>query len=233
MLGYQTHSQGSTAGLTLREPRDHAYALSIQHLIAKTTLHSTSAYHSLSPEPRPLWHTPRYYEDAFFEPKTQSLLPSGMATSNAVVGDLPRLVEIEFAAFHHEKVNHHLSYRDAADQAHVRRALRTYRKYMNSLRASSTESAPARRLRAEFKTVSQEMPLGFRFRKVTMPGSNQIVAFCKSEMMALTGKEIVSPLDSGHEGEPQMNRDWFALNEKLHRQYCGLQKHCCESKLVV
>lgn len=228
MLGYQTHSQGGTAGLSLCEPRDHAYSLVVQHLMAKASVTSAAPHPSLGPEPYQVRHSPRlHYEDAFRKMRRQILLPAEMVTSDASTADLPRLVEIEFAAFHDEKVNHHLSYRDAEDQAHVRRALHTYRKYMNSLRLPSTAVQPTRHMRKEHSSGLKEMPLGFRFRKVTVQGSKQIVAFCKSEMVAMTPNEMENPLDHGHEGEPQMNRDWFALNEKLHRQYCGLAKHCC------
>jgi len=60
------------------------------------------------------------------------------------------------------------------------------------------------------------------------PKTREIIAFAKSEITTLTPEDHASPLDVGHEDEPQMNRDWFALNEKLHRAYCGLRRHLCE-----
>jgi GNAT superfamily N-acetyltransferase len=63
---------------------------------------------------------------------------------------------------------------------------------------------------------------------VTDTASGHIISWAKAEYKAYSEEELASSPDCGHEGEDQMNRDWFALNEKLRRDYMGTQRHCCE-----
>ena len=47
-------------------------------------------------------------------------------------------------------------------------------------------------------------------------------------MKAYTHEELHSPEDIGHQDDPVMNRDWFALNERVRRQFVGVEKHYCK-----
>lgn len=158
-------------------------------------------------------------------------------TAVALPGDLPRLVEIEFAAFREEKANHQLSYRDSAVPEHSARAIKFYRHCMNHLRTIETDFRPSNghhrnrtSSKADLVVSSNTFSLGYRFRKVNDPRTGEIIAFAKTEMTAITMEDMKTPLDVGHETEPAMNRAWFALNERLHREYNGLRRHCCELK---
>jgi hypothetical protein len=147
--------------------------------------------------------------------------------------DIPRFVEIEFAAFQHEYINHHLSYRDPSNPEHTARTIAFYKHCMQNIRTSTLPS-PSKRHDSKVDLTLTDEPEhattteGYRFRKVIDPNTNEIIAFCKTEITTLTPEDHASPLDIGHETEQQMNRDWFALNERLHRQYCGLRQHLCE-----
>jgi hypothetical protein len=156
--------------------------------------------------------------------------------------DIASLVEVEFAAFQHETVNHVLSYRDASNPEHTARTVDFYKYCMQHIRTTPlpdpSHHGSAKSLRSDSKvdlaTITQdetETPAseGYRFRKVIDPSTREIIAFCKSEITTLTPADHASPLDAGHESEAQMNRDWFALNEKLHRKYCGMRQHLCTS----
>lgn len=234
MLGIQARSEGgSTAGLPMYGSRCYSYVLPVPPPAkrSESELYSQAysrarSLSSWTPSANGLANGPPAMEC------TASAVPRPMATSTVDPADLSRLVNIEFAAFREEKTNHHLSYRDGSNRAHVRRTIRAYRDYMTDLRPASGDAVSAGRRRTDSRIESspeRETSLGFRFRKVTLPESGEIIAFCKSEMTRATPKAVRSPLDAGHEGEPHMNRDWFALNERLHREYCGLRKHCCWS----
>lgn len=154
-------------------------------------------------------------------------------TAAALPYDIPRLVDIEFAAFREEIVNHQLSYRDSKNPEHISRTIKFYEHCMGHLRAFNLERylSYQKRGRSNSNTaifVPKAPSLGYRFRKVTDPQTGDIIAFCKTEMTRLTPQDLASPADAGHEGESEMNRAWFALNEKLHREYNGLRRHCCE-----
>ncbi|QIW97570.1 hypothetical protein AMS68_003088 [Peltaster fructicola] len=230
MLGYQTQSQGSTAGLTLFATQNYPYALPVQRLLPaeSDSIHWSDAS-SLRSQELSSWASSlrQYTQDIGVMEKP---VRQPMAATTAEPADLSRLVDIEFAAFRDEHINHHLSYRDGTDPSHVRRTLQSYRKYMNNLRSVPPEQgqrAPKASLAPRPRSDSAcENSLGFRFRKVESPLGGEIIAFCKSEMTEMTPEELDTPLDAGHEGEPQMNRDWFALNERYHREYCGTRKHC-------
>lgn len=67
-----------------------------------------------------------------------------------------------------------------------------------------------------------------RFRKVVDVETDVIVSWAKTEIKTYSEDELASPADSGSEGESEMNRDWFALNEKTRREYMGKKRHCCK-----
>jgi len=151
--------------------------------------------------------------------------------------DIPRFVEIEFAAFRKEYINHHLSYRDPSNPLHTARTIDFYKHCMQNIRISTLPS-PAKPHDSKVDlTLSAEPEQattteGYRFRKVVDPDTHEIIAFVKSEITTLTPEMHASPLDIGHESEPEMNRDWFALNEKVHRDYCGSRQHVCKLILI-
>ena len=155
--------------------------------------------------------------------------------------DIPRLVEVEFAAFQDEIVNHVLSYRDPSNPEHTARTIDFYKHCMQHIRTSTlpehlfsrTHMRSDSKLDLTLNEHDDKTIEGYRFRKVIDPKTNEIIAFCKTEITTLTPEDHASPLDVGHETEPQMNRDWFALNERLHRQYCGLRQHLCELSLAI
>lgn len=232
MLGYQTQSHGSTAGLTMYGSRGYSYALPVQHQHMMKNSIDWSEAPMLTVKDLPHWATSlkKYAADGLRPIPDLPAPKSIMATAMAEPADLSRLVDIEFAAFRDEKVNHHLSYRDASDTSHLKRTMRAYRKYMNNLRSLPDDSKRlAKTAQTHRRTDSaHDFSLGFMFRKVESPEGGEIIAFCKSEMAEMTPQDMLTPLDVGHEGEPQMNRDWFALNEQCHREYCGTRKHCCK-----
>lgn len=172
---------------------------------------------------------------------TTSLAKSGrpFVAAAAFPDDIPRLVEVEFAAFQDELVNHVLSYRDPTNPEHTARTIDFYKHCMQHIR---TSTLPEHLFSRTHMRTDSKLDLaltdnndqgdkaieGYRFRKVIDPKTNEIIAFCKTEITTLTPEDHASPLDIGHETEPQMNRDWFALNERLHRQYCGLRQHLCK-----
>jgi hypothetical protein len=152
--------------------------------------------------------------------------------------DIPRFVEIEFAAFRHEHINHHLSYRDPSNPAHTARTISFYQHCMQKIRTSTLPSPPKRHdSKVDLTLTDDDTDIattteGYRFRKVIDPSTHEIIAFVKSEITTLTPELHASPLDIGHESEPEMNRAWFALNEKVHRDYCGDRQHVCKLFLM-
>ena len=133
-------------------------------------------------------------------------------TTPAKVQDIRRLVDIEFSAFENEQINQVLSFRDYKKPAHFERSVEMYRRAMN------VDAAPESLLSKS--RVS--------FKKVVDTEAMELVSFAKVEMKSYSVEELQTPLDSGHEDEPRMNRDWFALNERLRREYIGLEEHCCK-----
>lgn len=136
------------------------------------------------------------------------------ATTPAKVQDIRRLVDIEFSAFEDEQVNQVLSFRDYKKPAHFERSVEIYRKAMNADISVSERLAQSAAPRVSFK-------------KVVDTETGEVVSFAKVEMKTYTPDELSTPLDIGHEDEPRMNRDWFALNERLRREYIGPEQHCC------
>ncbi|EME48889.1 hypothetical protein DOTSEDRAFT_67825 [Dothistroma septosporum NZE10] len=154
---------------------------------------------------------------------TRKARPTSFSVSLAKYDDIRRLVDIEFFAFEHEKTNHVLSYRDHNQPAHFQRAVRLYQSAMS-------KAAALRRQWKAGRSVQQRRAIpdldAARFRKVVDADSGLIVSWAKTENHAYTAEELGSPADVGHEGESQMNRDWFALNERLRRQYMDTKRHC-------
>ncbi len=139
--------------------------------------------------------------------------------------DVRRLVDIEFHAFENERVNQVLSYRDYKKASHFARSVKSYQA---ALRNNGSTSRGVKRRRSGGLVGEPLQPSStVQFRKVVDMQSQEIVSFTKYEMKKYDIEELLSPADIGHEGEPKMNRDWFALNERLRRQYIGLAEHCC------
>ena len=187
-------------------------------------------------------------------PRQPRIPSSTFVVSPATHDDVPTLVDIEFRAFVHERVNHVLSYRDYTKPGHVERTRSAYSAALaNSPSAavsqpasddeterkrSTTRSRVDSRLshsdpvvvRDSMTKMSSPSPREGqpRFWKVTDPVSGEVTTFAKTEIKAYTPEELRGPEDIGHEDDPTMNRDWFALNERVRRQHVGLEKHCCK-----
>ena len=235
MLGLQTHHEGSTAGLQFVGSRCYAYTLPTTRVPRLYIDGIQSRYTSGLSRDRaqpPYQIATNDASLACTRPKAQTSTMPYVAAA-ALPYDIPRLVDIEFAAFREEIVNHQLSYRDSTNPDHVSRTIKFYEYCMHHLRAFNLERLLAYQKRGRSDSMSATFlpktpSLGYRFRKVNDPKSGDIIAFCKTEMTRLTLHELASPADVGHELEPEMNRAWFGLNEKLHREYNGLRRHCCK-----
>lgn len=161
---------------------------------------------------------------------TRKARSQSFSISAAKHDDIRRLVDIEFHAFEEEKTNQILSYRDHNQPSHFQRAIRSYQAAMgkpDAVRRRGKSNAVRRPVQ---RPGHQD---AVKFRKVVDSVSGLIISWAKTEMKAYTDDELASPADSGHEGEAQMNRDWFALNEKLRRAYMGTKPHCCRSAFTV
>lgn len=154
---------------------------------------------------------------------------ASFSISLAKYEDIRRLVDIEFFAFEHEKTNHVLSYRDHNQAAHLQRAIRSYQLLMRKAAALHRQWKAGRTIQQRRAVPDLEAA---RFRKVVDSDTGLIISWAKTENHAYTVEELASPADVGHEGESQMNRDWFALNERLRRQYMGTRRHCCKFVLA-
>jgi GNAT superfamily N-acetyltransferase len=148
--------------------------------------------------------------------------------SPATTDDVRRLVDIEFHAFENERVNHALSYRDHNNPNHLERTVQLYTTAMQQAKKQQSEAQPETTQRSDSVMETLPSSLTVKFLKVTDIETGEIVSFAKTETKTYGLKELASPADSGHEGEAQMNRDWFAVNERLRREYVGLAKHCCK-----
>jgi hypothetical protein len=155
-------------------------------------------------------------------------------------GDIPRLVEIEFAAFKGEIVNQFLSYRDGNNPEHITRAVRTYKQCLEHPRL---DAIPVRLMDQDYGSreckphpTSSTYKKATRvrrhcFRKIVDFQTAEIIAFVTSGLVEMDTEYDVLPLDFGHQFEPEVNRAWFALNEKIHRSYCGSRPHLCKISL--
>jgi hypothetical protein len=133
--------------------------------------------------------------------------------------DVRRLVDIEFHAFENERVNQVLSYRDYKKPAHFERSVKIYQDAL--LNDNNAVQAVSRGHRRQL-----DSKLGFK--KIVNTETNEIISFTKYEFKTYSREELRSPFDIGHEGELQMNRDWYGLNERVRREYIGTSEHCCE-----
>jgi len=136
-------------------------------------------------------------------------------------------VDIEFHAFENERTNQVLSYRDYKKPAHFERAVAAYTNAIDSQHGRGSIPKATRR-RADSRLEPSQPRSRLSLLKVTDTESGEIISFAKTEFKWYTPDELHSPADSGHEDEARMNRDWFALNERLKRDYIGLAEHCCE-----
>ncbi|GAB1734935.1 hypothetical protein NU219Hw_g14t1 [Hortaea werneckii] len=148
-----------------------------------------------------------------------------LVISPASIGDVRTLVDIEFHAFENERANQQLSYRDYTKPEHFERAVQAYTMILmapDHIRYPDKNSEVTPALEKHLETTADQVSL----HKVTSTDTGQILSFAKAEIKAYTSSELDSAADAGHEDDPQMNRDWFALNESMRRQYMGLRKHC-------
>lgn len=145
--------------------------------------------------------------------------------SPAQAEDVRRLVDIEFHAFEFERVNQVLSYRDYKKPAHFERAVAAYTHVLEACEPRSF-APKVSRPRSDSKVDPSQPSSRVSFLKVTDTESGDIISFAKTEFKKYTLDELSSRADIGHEGEAKMNRDWFALNEQLRRDYVGLAEHC-------
>ena len=147
--------------------------------------------------------------------------------------DARRLVDIEFHAFENNRVNQVLSYRDYKKASHFERSVHLYESAMMEGGEDEWQArSKTQRNRADSKCDNLAAGSEGSFLKVVDTQTHEIVSFAKVEMKTYSPQELRSPADSGHEGESRMNRDWFALNERLRREYVGLAKHCCMISLL-
>lgn len=156
---------------------------------------------------------------------TSSQRCSHFVIAPASVEDVRRLVDIEFHAFENERANQQLSYRDYSKPEHFERTVEIYTKSMKEEEQHSAKLSHRSQSRRRSKASS--MSSRVTFLKVTDVDNDEIVSFAKFEVKAYSVDELDTPADTGHEKEQQMNRDWFALNERLRREYLGLERHCC------
>ncbi|RMY84641.1 hypothetical protein D0864_07505 [Hortaea werneckii] len=160
-------------------------------------------------------------------PPNKKDLPQ-LVISPASTDDVRTLVDIEFHAFENERANQQLSYRDYTKPEHFERAVDAYTMILGGpdhIQCGEKNSKPGQALSLSSETTADQVSL----RKVTNTATGQILSFAKAEIKAYTPSELSSAADIGHEDDPQMNRDWFALNESMRRQCMGLQEHCCKS----
>ena len=142
--------------------------------------------------------------------------------------DIRRLVDIEFHAFENERVNQVLSYRDYKKPLHFQRTMQIYETTLiDDIGPQVPHETGDERLE-ECRQTNGQSESKIIFKKVVNIPTSEIVSFTKYEIKTYSKAELESPLDAGHHEEPKMNRDWFALNERLRREYVGTRKHCCE-----
>ncbi|KAI7340792.1 hypothetical protein KC367_g2381 [Hortaea werneckii] len=148
-----------------------------------------------------------------------------LVVSPASTSDVRTLVDIEFHAFENERANQQLSYRDYTKPEHFERAVQAYMMILSAKDQAQYQKKNSMTNEASMKN-SEITTDQVSLRKVTNIETGQILSFAKAEFKAYTLSELSSAADIGHEDDPQMNRDWFALNESMRRQYMGLKRHC-------
>ena len=142
--------------------------------------------------------------------------------------DIRRLVDIEFHAFENERVNQVLSYRDYKKPAHFERTVEAYETALNSETFASWSNEKQGQHQEDTAVELRTSKPKVVFRKVVDVETNEIISFAKFEIKTYCEEELCSPVDCGHEHEPKLNRGWFALNERLRREYVGQAAHCCK-----
>lgn len=142
--------------------------------------------------------------------------------------DVRRLVDVEFHAFENERVNQVLSYRDYKKPSHFERSVKIYQEALLKENNAIKLDHKGDRWGIGSTSDSHALSSNVGFKKIINTETNEIISFTKYEMKTYSREELGSPFDSGHEGEPKMNRDWYGLNERLKRQYIGRAEHCCE-----
>lgn len=151
---------------------------------------------------------------------------TSFSVAPAKVEDVRRLVDIEFHAFENERVNQLLSFRDYKKPAHFERSISIYEEDLKAEESSRVE------IRRDSHQFHRRPNPSTSLKKVVKPETSEIISFAKIEFKSYTAEELGSPYDTGHEEEPQMNRDWFGLNERLRRQYVGMDEHCCKFRVT-
>ena len=145
--------------------------------------------------------------------------------ASAETQDVRRLVDIEFHAFENERVNQVLSYRDYKKPAHLERSVQMYQDAIND--GTSTSKIQRIDSRLEIQRPGSRIS----FNKAIDNETAEIVSFTKFEIKSYSKAQLGMSADAGYEAEPKMQRDWFALNERLRREYVGSARHCCEHSL--
>ncbi|KAI7211896.1 hypothetical protein KC333_g7420 [Hortaea werneckii] len=157
-------------------------------------------------------------------PANKKELPQ-LVISPASTDDVRTLVDIEFHAFENERANQQLSYRDYTKPEHFERAVQAYTMILaapDHVQYLDKNIKANQALTKTSETKTDQVSL----RKVTNTETEQILSFAKAEIKAYSSSELDSAADIGHKDDAQMNRDWFALNKSMRRQYMGLRKHC-------
>ncbi|KAK5123373.1 hypothetical protein LTR85_002805 [Meristemomyces frigidus] len=149
-----------------------------------------------------------------------------LVISPALAHDARRLVDIEFHAFENERANQQLSYRDYTKPEHFERTVKIYMSALSTSNHDDSLPKLAVRQRADSIHDQATSSTATSFLKVTDTETGETLSFAKTDIKQYSREELLEPADIGHEHEPQMNRDWFALNERLRREYIGLAKHC-------
>ncbi|KAM3415767.1 hypothetical protein BST61_g9278 [Cercospora zeina] len=166
------------------------------------------------------------YRPTSATPSRRKPWPKNFALAWARLEDVRDIVTVEFDAFKGETTNHILSFRDWTQERDRKRARGLYHDAMQGVEGVRQRMKSARRMERKSNTDI------VRFRKVTDTETGLIISFAKSEFKMYTEDELASPADSGHEHEAIMNREWFALNEQLRREYMGTRRHCYISMLA-
>ena len=158
--------------------------------------------------------------------KRRSSNSRSFATTPAKVEDVRRLVDIEFHAFENEQVNQVLSFRDYKKPVHFERSVRAYERALSYDLSQSVKDT--KRRRSDSRLDPPQSCSKTSFKKVVDTETEEVVSFAKVELKTYSAEELSWPADVGHERDPVMNRDWFALNERLRREYIGLTEHYCK-----
>ena len=147
-----------------------------------------------------------------------------LTVAPATTHDVRRLVDIEFRAFENERTNQQLSYRDNAKPVHFERTVNLYTKALKHTSRCDVLPRAAVRLRVD-SDLHHRVDT---FLKVIDTDCGEILSFAKMDVEQYTHEELLQPASLKYEQEPKMNRDWFALNEQVRREYMGQAKHCCK-----